>query len=581
METRSDNTSANNIRPTGAWYQTAVQTAIVGGAFSLIIIGLCVFNYIQRSVYDVKRTEELDRLKIEILKQSENEALISHIRRLDLRVRRDRIRRLDFSRRGIYLLVAGIAVLLTGVKCASTLRKKPPSPQPKGDNRDAQMREGIWARWAVTIGLVVLGSGSVFLALRPRIDFSDIGMVDTSFPSAEEIAENWPRFRGPAGLGISPYTNAPANWNGTTAEGILWKTKVPLPGHNSPVVWEDRVFLSGADANTREVYCFDASSGKLLWQQAVEPVADSNAEPLDLMEDTGFAAPTVVTDGRRVCAIFANGDVGCFDIRGKKLWTRSLGVPESSYGYASSLAMYRNLLLIQYDQTSFEEEKSRFIALNAYSGQPVWEMKRPVSGSWTSPIVARIGDRYQLITCSDPWVIAYDPINGAQLWKAECMGADLAPSPIYANGLVFAVESNIKLVAIRPDGRGDVTKTHITWSVEDGIPDICSPVSDGKRIFLLTSDGTLTCYQVADGAKLWEKDLGGDFKASPSLAGGRLYALSEKGVMLIAEAGEQYRELARNELGEDCHASPAFADGRIYVRGLENLYCIGEISQNP
>ncbi|MHC4186217.1 MAG: outer membrane protein assembly factor BamB family protein [Planctomycetota bacterium] len=355
---------------------------------------------------------------------------------------------------------------------------------------------------------------------------------------------------------------------------------MPLPGHSSPVVWEDRVFLSGADANTREVYCFDASSGKLLWQQAVEPAPDSSAEPLDLMEDTGYAAPTVVTDGRRVCAIFANGDVGCFDVGGRKLWTRSLGVPESSYGYASSLAMYRNLLLIQYDQTSFEEEKSRFIALNAYSGQPVWEMKRPVSGSWTSPIVARIGDQHQLITLGDPWVIAYDPVSGAELWKAECMGADLAPSPIHAEGLIFAVESNIKLVAIRPDGRGDVTKSHIVWTVEDGIPDICSPLSDGKRIFLLTSDGTLTCYQVADGAKLWEEDLRGDFKASPSLAGGRLYALSEKGVMLIAEAGGQYKELARSELGEDCHASPAFADGRIYIRGLENLYCIGGASQN-
>jgi outer membrane protein assembly factor BamB len=490
METRSDNTSANNIKPTGAWFQTAVQTAIVGGAFSLIILALLVFNYIQRSVYDAKRTEELDRLKIEILKQPENEALISHIRQLDLRVRRDRIRRLDFSRKGIYLLIAGIVVFLTGVKCAGTLRKEPPSPRPKGDNRDAQMREGIWARWAVTIGLVVLGLGSVFLALGPKIDFSDTGMLEAPYPSAEEIAENWPRFRGPGGLGISPYTNAPATWNGTTGEGILWKTKVPLPGHNSPVVWEDHVFLSGADANDREVYCFDASSGKLLWRQAVEPVPDSNAEPLDLMEDTGFAAPTVVTDGRRVCAIFANGDVGCFDIKGRHLWTRSLGVPESSYGYASSLAMYRNLLLIQYDQTSFEEEKSRFIALNTYSGQSVWEMKRPVSGSWTSPIVAKISDQHQLITCSDPWVIAYDPVNGAQLWKAECMGADLAPSPIYANGLVFAVESNIKLVAIRADGRGDVTKTHIIWSVEDGIPDICSPLSDGKRIFLLTWEAT-------------------------------------------------------------------------------------------
>ncbi|MHC4333719.1 MAG: outer membrane protein assembly factor BamB family protein, partial [Planctomycetota bacterium] len=112
----------------------------------------------------------------------------------------------------------------------------------------------------------------------------------------------------------------------------------------------------------------------------------------------------------------------------------------------------------------------------------------------------------QLITCGDPWVIAYNPANGEELWRAECMGDDLAPSPIYAGGLVLAIESNIKMVAIRPDGRGDVTKTHILWMVEDGIPDICSPVSNGELIFLLTTDGTLTCYRLTDHAKLWEQD---------------------------------------------------------------------------
>jgi outer membrane protein assembly factor BamB len=396
----------------------------------------------------------------------------------------------------------------------------------------------------------------------------------------EEISRNWPRFRGPGGLGVSSYTNVSDNWNGRTGEGILWKSKVPLVGHNSPIVWGNRVFLSGADANNCEVYCFDAFSGKLLW---TGPVQGGVKQVVELPEGgAGFASPTVVTDGWRVCAIFATGDVGCFDLQGKNLWARNLGTPDSAYGYASSLEMYRNLLLIQYDQGNAEDNKSKLIALNTFSGQTVWETKRPVPNSWTSPIVARAGDRDQIITCGDPWVIAYDPANGTELWRAKCIGGEIAPSPIYAGGLVLAIEPYTKLVAIRSDGQGDVTRTHIAWSIKDGTPDICCPVSNGQLVFLLASEGMLFCYKVTDGTKLWEKDLKENFRASPSIVGNRLYLLSEKGIMFIMEAGTECKELTRCELGEDCYASPAFADGRIYIRGVENLYCIGSrASKSP
>jgi len=171
----------------------------------------------------------------------------------------------------------------------------------------------------------------------------------------------------------------------------------------------------------------------------------------------------------------------------------------------------------------------------------------------------------------------------------KCLAGDIAPSLIYANGLVFAIEPYSKLVAIRPDGRGDVTETHVAWSIEEGAPDICSPVSNGELIFLLATEGLLSCYKVADGTRLWEQDLRENFLASPSLVpapasgdasrgsgGDKLYLLTDEGVILIVQVGPEYKELARCELGEECHASPAFADGRIYIRGLENLYCIGK-----
>ncbi|MFQ6036175.1 MAG: PQQ-binding-like beta-propeller repeat protein [Sedimentisphaerales bacterium] len=567
--------NSNNAKTTSLWYQCAVTTAIVGGVFSLIILTLIVINHFQMSIILPKWEEKLEALKVEIRNKPDDEQLLLQIRQFDLQIRKYRIRGLDFSYKGSYLLFGSVAVLLIGVKWASTFKKKVPAPQLCTKPQDKQVHQATWARWTVTAGLVILGSGALILSKRAKIDFSEATIESAFYPSMEQIAKNWPRFRGPGGLGISAYTNIPLSWNGKIGEGIAWKSKVPLPGHSSPVVWNDRVFLSGGDANNCQVFCFDASSGELLWQGDVPHVSQAGEQPFEVMADTGYAAPTVVTDGQRVCAIFATGDIGCFDFAGNRIWARSLGIPDSAYGYASSLTMYRNLLLIQYDQASVEEEKSKLIALDVFSGNTVWQIKRPVSASWTSSIIAKIGGQYQIITCSDPWVIAYDPAKGEELWRAKCLSGDIAPSPIYAGGLIFVIEPYTKLVAIQPNGRGDVTETHVAWSIEDLGPDICSPVSDGELVFLLTTEGILACYKVIDGTKLWEEDLREIFFASPSLVGEQLYLLSEEGVMFIIKADpDEYKELARCELGEKCYASPAFADGRIYIRAEQNLYCI-------
>jgi outer membrane protein assembly factor BamB len=605
-----------NTKVTSQWYYTAVTAAVIGGVFFLIVLELMLFNYFQRTVAEPKRADKLEELKIQLRQPLNDSQLLSqieeldiksipdpnqakqlkllkaefpanpqdkqslskmrnlymqirqnNIRELDLQIRQIRIRRWDFSRKGSYLLLGGIVIFLIGIKSASAYKKKLPAPQKQPDKRDEQIRKAIYARWAVTVGLVILGSGALFLTTMPWIDLST---ADTM----EEIKKNWPRFRGPGGLGISAYTNIPESWNGTTGEGIIWKSKVPLPGHNSPIVWEDRVFVTGADPNVREVYCFDALSGKLLWNRPVNN-ASEDTEPIDIFEDAGFAASTAVTDGRRVYAIFATGDVGCFNFEGREIWTRNLGVPDNAYGYTSSLTTYRNLLLIQYDQGAADDDLSKLIALDTFTGRTVWETKRPVPNSWSSPIVIEFESQPQIITCGDPWVISYNPTNGTEIWRAKCIGGEVAPSTIYTAGLIIAIEPYTWMVAIRPNGRGDVTQTHIVWKSDQSTPDISCPVSNGEFIFLVTTEGLLISYNAADGKKLWEHELQKNFLASPSLVGDRLYLLSEKGVMYIIEAGTEYKEFAKCELGERCYASPAFMDGRIYIRGDDNLYCIG------
>jgi outer membrane protein assembly factor BamB len=558
------------------WCQAARTTAQVGAAFAAIFTVLLVVNLVGSAVIGPGRETKLAALKVQVLKEPGNQALLSEIRQLDLKIRRDRLWRLAFADTAAYMLLGSIIVLVVAGKLAGGMVKALPRPQPALERGEWQVKEAKQARWGVAGGLAVLAVGMLLVGMTKWVSFVQGGDSGSPYASAEERNAQWPRFRGPRGAGISAYTNISTSWNAKTGEGIAWKTPVPLKGHNSPVVWGDRVFLSGADPNGRQVYCFDGKSGNLLWTGEVPTTPLPAGEVFEINEDTGYACPTVATDGRRVYAMFPTGDVAGFDFNGKRLWHRSLGRPDNAYGYASSLETWQKLVLIDYDQSDGKDGKSRFFALDGITGQIAWEAKRDLPSTWTTPIVVDVAGQPQLITVADPNVVSYNPASGKELWHAKCVGGDLAPSPICAGGLVLAIQPFSQLVAIKPTGQGNVTKTHIAWKGEDGIPDICSPVSDGKYVYLLDSEGLITCYNVADGKKVYEHDLKEQCRASPSIVGDKLYILSLKGVMHIAQAGPEYKELGKCELNEEFFASPAFADGRIYVRGVKTLYCIGQ-----
>ena len=560
---------------TNPWYRAARTTVLVGAAFAAIFTVLLVVNLFGSALVGPGRETRLAALKVQILKEPGNQALLSEIRQLDLKIRRDRLWRLAFADTAADMLLGSVIVLLIAGKLANSIAKVLPRPQPALERGEWQVQEAKQARWGVMGSLAVLAVGMLLVGMTQWVSFSRGGDGESAFASAEERQQQWPRFRGPGGAGLSAYTNIPTSWNAKTGEGIGWKTPVPLKGHSSPVVWGDRVFLSGADPNARKVYCFDSKSGQLLWTGDVPTVPLPNGEVFEIGEDTGYACPTVATDGRRVYAMFPTGDVAGFDFNGKRLWHKSLGRPDNGYGYASSLETFQKLVLIDYDQSDGKDGKSRFYALDGITGKVAWEAKRDLPSTWTTPIVVDVAGQPQLITVADPNVVSYNPATGKELWRAKCVGGDLAPSPIYAGGLVLATQPYSQLVALKPTGQGNVTKTHIAWKAEDGVPDICSPVSDGTYVYLLDTEGLVTCYKLEDGKKIYEHELKDQCRASPSIVGDRLYILSLKGVMHIGQAGPAYKELGKCELGEECFASPAFADGRIYIRGVKNLYCIG------
>ena len=557
-----------------AWWVAAATTAIAAGAAAAVIAGLLIWNHLQFTLGEPLESAQLEALKVRLAATSKDESLKGRIRRLDLELRQEYFARRDFSQRGIYLLVAAAVVCLLCARLSATLaRKLPRAAGPGGEDGDMRLSAlGRWSTAGVAATLVIAAAVVAIASRQP-------GRQAADYPSPQEIAKQWPRFRGPGGLGVSAYTDVPISWDGPSGEGIRWKKPVALPGRSSPVLWDKRLFLTGAVKDKRQVYCFDADSGAMVWRHTVGEIPGRGKALKGVSEDTGFAAPTPVTDGKRICAIFADGDLVCLDFEGKVQWARNIGTPDNPYGHASSLSMYRGTLLVQFDQAQEEDNKSRLIAVDVRSGKELWRTGRPVGASWTSPIVINTPDGDQIITCSNPWVIAYNPAGGTEIWRAECLEGDGGPSPTYADGMVLATNVASVLAAIRPDGRGNVTKTHIVWQAEDGLPDISSPVSNGELVFLLATEGFVTCYDIATGTKLWEKDLETPFISSPSMVGDKLYITSMKGLTTVISAARKYQPISTARLGENCEASPAFGPGRIYMRGVKHLFCIGRGKQ--
>jgi outer membrane protein assembly factor BamB len=389
------------------------------------------------------------------------------------------------------------------------------------------------------------------------------------------MVENWPRWRGADGSGIVPEGPLPVKWDGRG--NVRWKIAVPGDGASSPVIWQDRIFLTAASPNGKErmVHCFSRGGGKLLWTRSIQ---HDNPERTSAL--AGHAAATPATDGRYVVAAFGNAGLVCYDLEGRQIWRRDLGEFDSELGLATSPVIDRRrvFLVCDHDGDRFSSFDSYIAAIDLATGQALWKTERRGLGrSWSTPIVVPGRESMpELVVSAQDHVRAYDLESGQELWQAAATTGWVAPSPVYGHGLIFIVSGkNGPIAAIRPGGRGDVTATHIAWRHEHGGPYVCSPIVYGSCLYLINEQGVLSCYEAKSGALEYQQRLEGKFTASPIAGDGKLYFTNEDGTSFVVQAGSHYALLSSNRLGEYCLASPAAAGGELFLRSEKHLYCIG------
>ncbi len=399
------------------------------------------------------------------------------------------------------------------------------------------------------------------------VEINASGESESSVTEIEQIINNHNCFRGPWGNGISYHKNIPVDWDGTTGKNLLWKTEISKHGYNSPVIWEEKLFISGADAETREVYCFDINSGTLLWTKKAEQIPGSPEKAPKVDENTGLAASSVTTNGRSVFAIFGTGDVIALDMNGKRIWARNIGVPELPYGYASSLVTWADKLFVQFDTNS----GAKLMALDTESGKTKWETLRNIKQpSWSSPVLANIGGILQIVLAVNPSVAGYEAETGKELWEVDCMAGEVTPSVAIGDNQVFAAMEYAQIVAIDP------TSQSVIWEDNTYLPEIASPVVSDGLLVVATTYGDLACYDSQTGTIKWETYYDDSFYSSPVIAENKIYAMGTSGVMYILELNPELNEIGTPELGEACYSTPAFSQNRIYIRGNSFLYCFGK-----
>lgn len=396
---------------------------------------------------------------------------------------------------------------------------------------------------------------------------------------AAPAAENWPGWRGPRGDGSTTETNLPIQWS--PADHLTWKTAIPGKGHSSPIVWEDRIYLTTALPETAEraLLCLDRASGRILWQKSV---LKSPFE--DLHRLNSHASGTPATDGKRLFVTFLDGTemfVAAYDMDGNRLWETRPGTFSSKHGYCSCPVLWRDKVIVNGDH----DGDAYIVALNQETGETIWKTDRPnKTRSYCTPIIREIAGRQEMILSGSKSVASYDPDTGKQHWVID------GPTEQFVASLVYNPTENLlfltcgfpekHLVAIRPGGSGNVTKSHIVWRETAGASYVPSPVAVGPYFVVVADNGVASCFVAKTGERLWRERLTpegqpGGHSASLITDGQHAWFLSDAGLLTVVKPGPTLEILSQVALGEPTSASPVPHDGALLIRGESHLFCIG------
>jgi outer membrane protein assembly factor BamB len=423
--------------------------------------------------------------------------------------------------------------------------------------------------------------------------------------------QQWPGFRGPNASGVADGQPTPVTWNITTGENLLWKTPIAGLAASSPIVWGDRVFISTAVSSDPNVgirtglygdvepvndlsrhswhlVAIDKRTGKVLWDRvAYEGIPKTKRHP-----KSSQASPTPVTDGRHVIVSFGPQGLYAYDVDGKLIWKRDLGVlnagwfydPDYEWGVGSSPIIWKNMVIVQCDI-----QKSSFIAaFNVATGEPVWRTAREEIPSWSTPTIYETNGHAELVTQATRFTRGYDPTTGRQLWQLSGNSEITIPTPIVGPGVVIVTNGYRgvqPIFAIKPGANGDITlksdqtrSDFIAWSATRGGPYIPTPLIYRDQLYILQINGVLAAYDVRTGQRLYEQRVGsgGSFSASPIAGDGKIYVASEDGDIFVVKAGPTYELMATNTIGEVVMATPAISSGTIIIRGMKDLFAIGQ-----
>lgn len=406
-----------------------------------------------------------------------------------------------------------------------------------------------------------------------------LGWLASAVGAVSVLGGTWPEFRGPTGQGHSTASQIPLHWSDTT--NVAWKVELPGSGWSSPVTDGGRLYLttavrdSDASSPSLHVLCLDTQSGKTLWDRDVFPAAPGASTRIH--QKNSDASPTPILNKGRLYVHFGHLGTACLDVEGRVIWkNQSLKYPPV-HGNGGSPVLVDDLLVFSCDGGS----DPFVVALDIGTGDVRW--KTPRTGkpqktfSFSTPLVITVDGQRQIISPGSGAVFAYAPKDGRELWKARYgEGYSVVPRPVLGHGMVYLSSGfdRPSVLAVKVNGTGDVTDSHIAWTLTRGAPNTPSLLLDGKEVYFVSDSGIATCADALTGTVHWSERLGGNFSASPLLASGRVYFQNEEGVGFVVRAGTQYELLARNDVKERTLASPAVDDNALILRGDKHLFRI-------